>query len=161
MAGHVLFTTHVLFGTTNYYVLELPDGWSVVPPRMRPEVDRSIQFGPYRWVQEGRASYGVLDPARRRLGEVHVHARPANGDRPPRFPSDARAEIVEVDGEVADYDGRVRRGRLAARGRRYELRVLEAWGRCPHTERWLFVQALGGEELLDAIGTCLPRGRCH
>jgi hypothetical protein len=161
MAGHVLFTTHLLFGTTNYYVVWLPDGWAVVRARMGPEADRSVQFGPYRWVQDGHAAYGVVDPARRRLGELHVYVRPANGARPPRLPSDIRADAVEEPAEVGDADGRVRRGRLAARGRRRELLVLEAWGRCPHTERWVLVQALGGEDLLGAVAEGLPKGRCH
>lgn len=161
MAGHVLFTTHFLLGTTNFYVLELPDGWRVVRSRAGTDADRSTQFGPYRWVQEGQAAYGVLDPERRRLGELHVHARPAEEGRPPKLPSDIRADLVEEPAEMCDHDGWLRRGRLAARGRRREVKVLEAFGRCPHTRRWVMVQALGDERMLDAVAQGLPRGRCH
>ncbi|HEY7347628.1 MAG TPA: hypothetical protein VH599_04860 [Ktedonobacterales bacterium] len=161
MNQHLVAAGNYVLGTSNFLILNLPQGWRLFTGLHPAEVDNSTQVLDTRWVTNGRASYLLHSGAPG--GKVELAVRVGQGEvsrwlNPLR--QDGAASQMLVGRHQAFY-------RLRQRGQPWLSRsrgdTLEMALYCDTTRRTLALEFSGPEReedrhaLLEALGD----SRCH
>lgn len=157
MRKHVLASSNLFLGASNFMVLALPDRYAVGQTINPAEVAGSHQARGAAWVLDGRCSHYLRDGAAKISLELLVLSD--RGTRVPRWArGDGLAETV-----VAEHGGQVLVDRMRVGfPRRRTMERLRAWWPCERTRRTLQVEILGPEGVeLSSVAAALPHSECH
>jgi hypothetical protein len=161
MNQHLVAAGNYVLGSTNFCILNLPEGWRLFTGLHPAEVDRSRQIGDVRWVTVGRASY--LLHTGRPGGKVELALRIGQGRIERwlnRICSDGSAGRLVLNEHEACYRLRPRRQSWLSRQRGDLLEVVLY---CESTGRTLVLEFDGPAEaeqrqaLLEALAGTV----CH
>lgn len=72
MKKHIIAAENFLLGATNFVVVTLPEGWTLLRGTSPPEVDSNRQFGGVQWVTSGRSPHLLVQPERKTGAEMHI-----------------------------------------------------------------------------------------
>jgi hypothetical protein len=161
MNQHLVAAGNYVLGTSNFLILNLPQGWRLFTGLHPAEVDNSTQVLNTRWVTNGRASYllhsGVPG------GKVELALRVGQGEVSrwlDALRQDSAVGQVEVDRHQAYYRLRQRKQNWLSRNRGD---ILEMVFYCEATRRTLALEFSGPEREEDrkALLEALSESRCH
>ncbi len=161
MNQHLVAAGNYVLGTSNFLILNLPEGWRLFTGLYPAEVDNSIQISDARWVTNGRASYLLHsgEPG----GKVELTVRVGQGEvgrwlNPLR--QDASAGQIAVGQHYALHRLRPRRQSWLSRNRG---NILEVALYCNITRRTLLLEFSGPEHEADrhALVEALHGLVCH
>ena|SRR5215469_2231327 len=161
MNQHLVAVGNYLLGSTNFLILNLPEGWRLSTGLHPAEVDNSTQIRDIRWVTNGRASY--LMHSGQPGGKVELALRVGQGEVR-RWLDSIRysdsANQLEVGKHQAFYHLRPRRQSRFSRNRGD---ILEVVLYCDVTRRTLALEFSGPEqeEQRQALLEALSGVVCH
>ncbi|MBE3557759.1 MAG: hypothetical protein IMW89_00835 [Ktedonobacteraceae bacterium] len=166
MSLHVVAAGNYVLGSSNFLLLNLPEGWQLFTGLHPAEVDNSIQIGDVRWVTNGRASY--LLHSGQPGGKVELALRVGQGEvrrwldacRDSERAGDPAATQLAINRHRAYYRLRPRKQSWFNRS---QGDLLEVVFYCDATRRTLALEFSGPEQeqqhqaLLEALGSVI----CH
>jgi hypothetical protein len=161
MNQHLVAAGNYVLGTSNFLILNLPQGWRLFTGLHPAEVDNSTQVLNTRWVTNGRASYLLHSGAP--SGKVELAVRVGQGEVDRwlnALRQDNAASQIEVSRHQAFY-------RLRPRGKSWMSRnrgdMLEMVFYCDSTRRTLALEFSGPEREEDrhALLEALSGSLCH
>ena len=62
---HVISANNILFGSTRFLTLALPDGWRITRSYLPPDVHSNVRHGDLLWVEAGQTDQIVYHPLRK------------------------------------------------------------------------------------------------
>jgi hypothetical protein len=161
MNQHLVAAGNYVLGTSNFLILNLPQGWRLFTGLYPAEVDNSTQVMDTRWVTNGRASYLLHSGAPG--GKVELAVRVGQGEVSrwlDALRQDSTASQIEMGQHQAYYRLRRRRQNWLSRSRGDTLEMVLY---CGSTRRTLALEFSGPEREEDrnALLEALNESRCH
>lgn len=153
---HVLASSNLLLGASNFMVLALPERYSIGQTINPAEVGGTHQARGAAWVLDGRCSHFIRDTTGPSLEVLVVSDR---GQRVPRWDRSDGLSITSV----AEHEARLGIDQIRVGfPRRRTMERLRAWWPCERTNRTVQVEIVGPEGVdLAAVAAVLPRSECH
>ncbi len=153
---HVLASSNLLLGASNFVVLALPERYSIGQTINPAEVGGTHQARGAAWVLDGRCSHFIRDSGGPSLEILVVSDR---GERTPRW---GRGDGLTAT-LVAEHEAHVGIDRIRVGfPRRRTMERLRAWWPCERTKRTLQIEIVGPEGVdLVAVAAVLPHSECH
>ena len=154
VAKHVIASSNLFLGTSNFIVLALPSGYGIGQTINPNEVNATHLARGAAWVVDGRCSHFVRSAGGPSLELLLVAER---GVRRPSWVANGAATLVGGHDGVVLMDS-FRTGFP----RRREHARLRAWWSCERTKRSLVLEIAGPAPLvLSPLATALVASECH
>ncbi len=77
---HVIAAKNLLFGTSHFVILSLPESWGVVRSYLEPDVHSTVQRGGLVWVEAGQADQIVFHRSRKIAVDMMVRIKRGKHD---------------------------------------------------------------------------------
>lgn len=69
---HIIAARNFIFGSTNFLILPMPEGWKLGGLIIPPEVDANIMADEIQWVREGQVGYVLFEAGKKRSIELII-----------------------------------------------------------------------------------------
>jgi hypothetical protein len=152
---------NLLFGTSYFVILSLPEGWGVVRSYLEPDVHSTVDLNGFTWVEAGQTDQIVFHRQRRIAVDFMIQIKRGKHDR-----LDLREVQVSsqgsgvAGGHPASYCyGEVKQGLF----RKKTLKTLRVCFHCPDLQHTLFLHFTGTcqEADLRELYESLAGLECH
>ena len=157
----IVAAKNLLFGTSYFLILSLPEGWGIVRSYLEPDVHSTVGRGGFVWVEAGQTDQIVFHRQRRISLDLMIQIKRGKHDR---------LDLKEVQvssqgsgiagGHPASYClGEVKQGLF----KKKTFKTLRVCFHCPELQHTLFLHFTGNcqESVLREICESLAGLECH
>jgi len=157
----IVAAKNLLFGTSYFLILSLPEGWGIVRSYLEPDVHSTVGRGGFVWVEAGQTDQIVFNRQKRIALDLMIQIKRGKHEGPDAKDVQISSQGSAIfGGHAASYFwGEVKQGLIKKKA----YKTLRVCFYCPELQHTLFLHFTGQcqeadlKELFDSI----PNLECH